>query len=175
MSELIYQSTHTGAAIDAAVTKVPTLEAQINTLDAEIHGVPAVKIEHSVAQSIPNGAPTVLVFDTVKYDTDEMYNMSNNNKLTCKTSGKYLIIVQVGFSGNATGTRSIRIRVNGTEVANCWSNSAGSDYAILIASTIIDLSENNSVDVVAYQTSGVALDVIKRLQASPEFMMVKVG
>jgi hypothetical protein len=34
MSELIYQSIHTGAAIDAAVTKVPTLETLINDLDA---------------------------------------------------------------------------------------------------------------------------------------------
>lgn len=35
MSELIYQSIHTGSKIDEAVSKVPTLEAQINTLVAK--------------------------------------------------------------------------------------------------------------------------------------------
>ena len=34
MSGLIYQSTHTGAEIDEAISKIPNLEQQINTLDA---------------------------------------------------------------------------------------------------------------------------------------------
>ena len=36
MSGLIYQSTHTGAEIDGAISKIPNLEQQINTLDADV-------------------------------------------------------------------------------------------------------------------------------------------
>ena len=36
MSELIYQSIHTGAKIDEAVSKVPTLEERINTLASKV-------------------------------------------------------------------------------------------------------------------------------------------
>jgi hypothetical protein len=35
MSNLIYQSTHTGAEIDEAISKIPNLEQQINDLDAD--------------------------------------------------------------------------------------------------------------------------------------------
>lgn len=36
MSDLVYQSEHTGTKIDEAVSKVPTLEQQINDLDTEL-------------------------------------------------------------------------------------------------------------------------------------------
>jgi parallel beta-helix repeat protein len=48
MSGLIYQSTHTGAEIDEAISKIPNIEQQINTLDAEV-------VAHKAEKATQNG------------------------------------------------------------------------------------------------------------------------
>lgn len=147
-----------------------------NGIDA--HGIiPSCKVYHNQDQSIVSSTLTALAFNSERWDTDNIHDVAtNNNRLVCKTPGKYLVIGQVMFATNSTGVRSLSIRQNGsTTMATTSSTSLTGQETSLGVSTILDLDVNDYVELLVYQNAGTALNVLDNQQRSPYLMMVKVG
>lgn len=140
--------------------------------------IPAVRVYHSLNQSIPAGVGTLLAFDSVRFDTDGMWDSSDNTKLVCQTSGKYIIISSAMFAPNSTGNRAVSILLNGTTtLATTEVSNTGTSGTKICATTLYDLQVGDYVQLAAYQSneSGSSLEIVANPQRSPEFMMVRVG
>jgi len=137
---------------------------------------PSARVYHNTDQSIPNGADTVISFNSERYDGDAIHDTStNNSRLTCKTAGKYFIAAGIEWgSSSATGVRKAEIRLNGTTVI-ARSYHAAVEYLCQGVSCVYDLAVNDYIEVYVRQNAGVSLNVVVDPNASPEFMMVRVG
>ncbi|KKL75014.1 hypothetical protein LCGC14_2059110, partial [marine sediment metagenome] len=74
------------------------------------------RVTNSAAITLTTTTDTGLTFDQEDYDTDTIHDTgSNTNRLTATTAGKYIITGAARFAANATGTRRLGIRLNGTD------------------------------------------------------------
>jgi hypothetical protein len=167
----------------------PLIRAHIQTLLQQIidyvdntlklSNVPSCRAYNNANISIPNGALTVIPFNSELYDTDAIHDtVTNNTRLTCKTAGKYLIIANVAWALTGTGRRSINLLLNQSTIIASQESSPQVDAIATTAnnvSTVYNLAVNDVVEVQVYQTSGAALNITYGAHYSPEFMMVKVG
>lgn len=135
------------------------------------------RVYNSAGISIPNGAETVVAFDSQRYDTDGIHStVLNTARLTCKTAGKYIIIGQGRFDTHATGVRYFYIRLNGSTLLALFM--VGMDAIYRFSSpitTIYDLAVDDYVEFVVYQNSGGNLTLSAAPNHSPEFMMQRIG
>ena len=136
-------------------------------IGARVYNVSAISIDHDTV--------TALTFDTERFDTDDIHSTSSNTgRLTCVTAGKYLITANLGFGSNATGRRFAGIRLDGaTYIAADSKPAANGDTTWFSLSTIYDLTATQYVEVLVYQNSTGALNVINFGNASPEFSMIR--
>lgn len=139
--------------------------------------VPGARVCHNAAQSIANASYVTLAFNTERFDTDTIHDtVTNNERLTCKTAGKYLIVVNVLFDANVTGTRELILILNGaTNIGRQTAPASATQQTGVTVATVYDLAVNDYVTVMVYQSSGGALNILAIDSYSPEFMMVKVG
>lgn len=147
-------------------------------LDALVGGyTEGARVYHTANQSIPNGTLTTLAFYAERYDTDGIHSPTvNNSRLTCKTAGKYGISVTATWAVNVAGFRSLQLKINGTTVIAIQAeHGLTTEAGHQELSTIYALAVGEFMEVIAYQTSGVALNVITSANFSPEFMMQRIG
>jgi hypothetical protein len=160
-------------------THVVEADAHLADKAQHISGNAACRVYHDVAQSCANDSNTVLAFNSERYDTDTIHDITtNNSRLTCKTAGKYNIFAGIEFAANATGFRQVSLLLNGTyqiAVSNTNALSLSITPTRINVSTVFDLAVNDYVEVEVYHTAGVAIDVNSSTGYSPEFGMVKVG
>lgn len=138
---------------------------------------PRAKVFHNANQLIADITVTALAFNSETYDTDVIHDtVTNNGRLTCKTAGVYVITAVAEFAPNATGTRWLGIRLNGTTVIR-WSigPAGGADGAAPLVSVQYALAVNDYVEAVVWQSSGGALNVTAVGNRSPFFEMVRVS
>lgn len=135
------------------------------------------RVFHNTTQSIPNNASTLVNFNSERFDTDTIHDtVTNNSRLTCKTAGVYLIVGHLGYAANGTGERVAQILLNGTTAIVTESGvPTSSNQFRLTATTVYSLALNDFVQLVAYQTSGGALNTEAGGNYSPEFMMIRLG
>lgn len=158
--------------VNAATTK----KVQVQNV---VKAAPAIwaRVYHNAAQSIPDAATTALNFNSERFDTDVIHDTSTNNeRLTCKTAGVYLISASVGFVSNATGFRALILRLNGTTFIALDERPTVNGNALrLTITTVYQLAVNDYVEALAYQTSGGALNTDQGGNYSPEFMLARLG
>jgi hypothetical protein len=133
---------------------------------------------NSAAISVPNATITAITLDSERDDTDSIHSTSSNtSRLTCNTAGKYDIKGQIEYPANATGVRGIGIRLNGTTIINLAKVPAVSstETISLPVATDYNLAVGDYVELVAYQTSGGALNANATANYSPEFSMIWSG
>lgn len=128
-------------------------------------------------QAIPHASATVLALNSERYDTDNIHdNVTNNNRLTCKTAGIYLICAMVYWGSQTAGFRSLVINLIGTGyIAASTMNPSVSGNRAQAFSFMYQLAVNDAIEIQAYQTSGAAMDILYTGGYSPEFMMSRVG
>jgi len=137
--------------------------------------VPSCRVYRSTAQSIPNGALTTISFDAERWDTDNIHDPAvNPTRLTCRTAGKYLVVVSVEFAGNATGNRQIAFQVNGSAYSGFQRTAGDSAANELTTAAVLDLVVGDYVEVVVSQTSGAALNA-QSAGYAPEVAMTYIG
>ena len=113
-------------------------------------------------QSLPSS-----VFATVLYDNLEGSCFSvSDGIITCRKSGKYLILLNNIFEKNSSGTRYQDIRYNGRSYALGSSGGANDIRACLSSFAIIDILKNETLLVRAYQTSGSNVNLISGTSGS---------
>ena len=134
------------------------------------------RVYNSANISISNATLTAITFDSERYDTDNIHSTSSNtSRLTANRAGKYIISGGMAYASNSTGQRFIAVRVNGAtyidvhEVLNIGAN----NHSVSI-STIYHLNVGDYVELIAYQTSGGALNVLTSANDSPEFEMTLI-
>ncbi|WP_371380926.1 hypothetical protein [Sporomusa aerivorans] len=135
------------------------------------------RVSRSVDQSIPNTVATKVVFDSVEFDSDNMYNTTNPTRITIPSDGVYQIVAQIIYNSQGTGYRAASIMLNGSinlsgqsSVANgtnTWGGNVGS---------INKLQTGDYVELQAFQISGGALNVINdSAQGRPFLAIFKVS
>lgn len=144
-------------------------------MDYLLTSAPTCRVYNSANISITNNTLTALTFDTEEFDVGAgMHSTSvNTGRLTVPTGcgGKYVIGADIEFAANATGSRLIRLRVNGaTNIAQVQYPSSSGTYASALAiSSVYALSAADYVEVVVLQDSGGALNVTTQASYSPRF------
>jgi hypothetical protein len=109
MSNLIYQSTHTGAEIDEAISKIPNLEQQINDLDADVVAHEADDVSQGELHGLRINAEGVFQF----FDGEVWVDIKKSLGLPMDTTGSpgsaYLIsgTMQEGFFGEVSSSQLI--------------------------------------------------------------------
>lgn len=136
------------------------------------------RVYHNANQNLANAAWTILSFNSERYDTDGIHdNAINNNRLTCRTGGKYAISGEAHVFPHATGYRFIQIELNGlTAICYRMSRTLGAAWPTsLFAYTQVELSAGDYVRLGVFQNSGGVLVAIFGNYVTPEFMMQRIG
>jgi hypothetical protein len=137
--------------------------------------VPSCRVYHSIAQSIPDSTFTSLAFDTEKFDNDTMHDVAvDNNRITIKTAGRYLILATATFDSNATGYRQIAIRINASTKKIGIHPVVNGAYTMLNTFMPTEFIVGDYLDVLVWQNSGGALDVISG-EIYTTFSVIRVG
>lgn len=150
---------------------------EINSSLSEITKYPACRVYNNTNISLASGSYASLPFNSEDFDTDNIHDVTTNNtRLTCNTAGVYLITVNVSFFMNATGSRSLKILLNGSTIIGMVTDNTSTILTMrLNINTIYKLSVGDYIEIQAYQDSGSALNVPYEAKSSPAFGMVKVG
>ena len=135
------------------------------------------RVYHTVDQTATTGVRLTLAFNSERYDNGGLHDtVTNNSRLTALKAGVYSIWGGVRWAGNATGVRSLEIRLNA--LSTIGSNEAtpgGTAWRDQVGCTIFKLAVNDYVELAATQTSGGDLSVVRQADYSPEFAMQWLG
>ena len=126
-------------------------------------------------QSIPDSVFTAVTLDAEAFDVGAMHdNATNNSRITIPSGGDglYEIVATVTFAANATGTRNISLKKNGTtyfaSVQFTGVNITQTNQCIAYASLVA----GDYVEVEVFQSSGGALNV-NLSESSTSLILVK--
>jgi hypothetical protein len=134
---------------------------------------PHARVYNSVAIShTTSGSWQALTFDSERVDVGACHSIvSNTSRLTVPSGGGgwYDIGGSIEWASNATGTRSIGIRLNGATFLAAPKVAALSTTLPQSVSTKYQLAAGDYVELMAVQDSGGALNVAASGDYSPEF------
>lgn len=108
------------------------------------------------------------VMDIVQSGDPGMHDLvTNNSRIVARTAGKYDISGQIEFAANATGARSIIVRLNaagsnasGTLLYQSIQGAvSGNATTVQISKFPVALNAGDYIEMFAYQTSGAALAI----------------
>ncbi len=134
------------------------------------------RVFNSVEISIASGGFVALTFDSERFDTDNIHNPAlNPGRLTARTAGKYYIKAQVTWEGSGAGRRIARLRPNGGVTIADHEIALNTGTETQNVDTVWDMAVDDYVEVVVFQNTGGALNVVDTGRESPEFMMQKIG
>ena len=132
---------------------------------AETGPLPAVRVQQEDApvapQTIASAGATVftnVVFQEEEYDTDDMFDPAQQDRITIRTAGIYSLTAAVRWDPNATGTRSIGIVPNATNIAFLAADTRP-------AATTTNQATRQNVSTVARLTAGTVV-ILKATQDS---------
>ncbi len=114
------------------------------------------------AQSLTSGVPTALTMDSEEFDPSAMHDVSSNSsRITFATAGTYLVGGATVFDINGTGTRSLRIFINGTsQVTGATGPGSASVVTRLSVATLFSFVATDYIEILGFQDSGGALNVL---------------
>jgi len=122
-----------------------------------VQQIPHIVRYRNAAYNIPNGSS----FSPMPWDTDDQVDTTNfttsSGDTTIRKAGVYVVALNVGFTGNATGRRGVTISVNGTAYKNVAIDTPGANTMNLAVTLTRRLAVNDIVRGEAFQTSGAAL------------------
>ncbi len=136
----------------------------------------AVHLRNSADQTIPTDTSTAITFNTENYDTYTMHEgVTNPSRITCIVPGFYLFGGTVAWAANATSSREISIRLNGSTVlAEQRTLNLGALYTILTVSGSYWLNSDDYIELVGMQRSGGDLASLNLTIGEPSFWAMKM-
>ena len=150
----------------------------------------AVRAERTTNQSIANATSTAVSFDTDNSDSWGIWSVGAATRLTAPIPGRYLAIGYLHFASNDNGIRSGIIRTDGSSVIaqqdvvvrNTVVTGGGvtqTNTAYVIKLNVISapftLATNQYVELLAYQDSGGALDIVGTGAPKPSLSLIYLG
>lgn len=139
--------------------------------------LPQARVFNDANISVANNTVAALTFNSERYDSGDLHSTSvNTGRLTAPITGLYAVGACVSFASNATGIREVELRVNGTTVIAIDDRPANTGAVTVISiDTQYRLAATDYVEVLAFQNSGGALNVLVSASYSPEFWMTRLG
>jgi hypothetical protein len=135
----------------------------------------AARVYNNAALSVGSGATAVLTFNSEIYDNDSIHSTSSNtSRLVVQDDGTYLIVGNVEWDSNTSGTlRTLGIRLGGSTTI---ANTANAPAATLRqnVSAVYSLTAGQYVELTVYQDSGANRNINYSGEYSPVFMMVRL-
>lgn len=147
-------------ASPSGTTGVPTFRAITDTdLPQLTHGkltIPFCEAQAAGSQSIANTTLTYIDLGTENADTDNMHStVSNISRITASTTGKYLVVGSIPFSGVPGACRILaRIYKNRTSVVAAIDQQISSGSPAFNLTAIVDLSIGDYVEMAVYHDAG---------------------
>lgn len=149
----------------------------LNFLKARPHAV----LRRTTSQSVTNSFGEAVQWTSEDLDTDSGHStVTNTQRYTVQSDGVYYLTAIVPFAGNASGRREAYFRLNG-DSSRRWGQmtiypgSAGASAELCVAiATHMKLVVGDWVEVIAFQTSGGALNVVSTNQ-DPRFEILWVS
>jgi len=78
---------------------------------------PTAKVHNTATQSIPSGGDIILNANTVDWDNNNWWDVGTPSRLTCRSSGLYLVVAEVSWSSSSTARRLFaKLYRNGVQV-----------------------------------------------------------
>lgn len=160
---------------DSQAQKVPEFNAALIALAAELSSptLKKARVYNNANISITTATTTALTFNSERYDLSTLHSTSTNtSRLTLPTAGAWFIGGSVAWAANATGVRQLAIRKNGTTILSSVlgpASSGGVNGTQQAVSTEYSFAVNDYVELIVYQDSGGALNVVVVGDYSPEF------
>lgn len=140
---------------------------------------PSCRVYNTTDLSIATGTPTAATFNSERWDNGGMHSTaSNTSRITIPSGGGgiYQVSGHIVWAANATGVRSLQLRVNGTTtIAVTDANSVSANTLSMSVSTLYALAAADYVELIVYQTSGGNLNVTAVSNYSPEFTAMWVA
>lgn len=143
-----------------------------------VNAAPAqARVYNNANISISHNTLTALTFNSKRFDTGNFHSTSaNTSRLTAPTAGLYVIGAGVQWDASSAGIRAAAIRLNGsTQIVNQTVDIDSATNHSHNLSTQYQLAAGDYVELVAFQTSGGALNVLASGNYSPEFWIHRVG
>ena len=130
----------------------------------------------SATFAVANATDTVVLFDSERFDTDTIHDVSSNTgRLTATTAGVYIIIGHISFPTNTTGFRSVHIRAEGSTELAFETRAPSSNATNVSISTITNLSATDYVELLVYQSSGGSLTLPADANYQQSFAMARIS
>lgn len=137
------------------------------------------RVTRSTAQSIPNAVAlgTTVIFDTVDFDSDNMYSMSNPSKVVIPSDGLYQIVGQVIFYLQApAGCRALHMILNGSiTIGSQVTTSNGANTYGVNCGSIYKFKKGDYIELIAYQVSGGELNITNDVNGEPSLALYKIS
>jgi len=120
---------------------------------------PQCKITQTAAQTLTNNVVNQINFDVEEIDTDAMGDLANN-RIVIQTPGVYLLQAMATFTGNATGSRTCYLEVNGSVKFADYRATLGASFStISCCGGLLRLAQGDLVTFHQFQNSGGGLTV----------------
>lgn len=133
------------------------------------------RVYNSGAQTLTTAVEAALTFDSERWDTNNFHDTgSNTERLTIPTAGFYIFGAECRFVSNATGRRSLTVKLNAgaTPLAQAIANALnGATHHLSVVGGYY-FSAGDYIVPYVYQNSGGNLDTVVAGNASPEFWIV---
>lgn len=135
------------------------------------------ELTRATAQSVANNDATVAVsFSAAFYDTSAFWNFAAPTRVVVSVSGFYMVGGNVQFAANITGLRRLSVRRNGGDHVVSQEIPAVASARMLAVSVLVLLSAGDSLELMVFQDSGVALDSeVGATNTTPVFWIHRVG
>lgn len=161
---------------DGALTNMP-LSGLIKQSDI------GCKVRQTTTATTVTATEYGFTFDDEVYDTDAMHDtVTNNERVTIVTPGKYLVIGNIAWTGSPNeGRRMVLLRLNGTTATNgsiiAATNAArdATNTFFQMVATEVNLVAGDWVRMSAYQGSGGNLDIFLAENFSPMLSVRLIG
>jgi len=130
--------------------------------------------------TVPTAAYTAIPLASVLADTDpvSMWAAANPTRLTVQVAGVYALSAHLGFVANATGVRSIAIRLNGVTLLSIMTVAAltlaSGDTELSTATVWPGAVVGDYFELMGFQSSGAALAPFVAAEYSPALAAVMI-
>jgi hypothetical protein len=135
-----------------------------------------VYVSGTTTQNISSGTETVLstCFNSVLRDPLSQFTLASG-VFTAKYAGLYLVTANISFGVNATGSRYLRVRLNGATNRYLVYQSvcSGTNPDILTGSAQIRLVAGDTITIGAFQSSGITLSAIASTSNGYGFILIE--
>ena len=131
-----------------------------------LYAPPVCSVKRAAAKSIGSGgASTIIDFDQENYDTDSMHStVTNNNRITIVTAGKYLINAHVSWGVQTGGRRSLSLRLDGASIQSDEATPSSTGYAANHATVGYTIGVGSYIDIDVFQDSGSSVNATPTLE-----------